>query len=264
MSNTLFVIDGDMLKVVYGNRLKCIPFGEMLESHNASFLNKLASTSRILCVDKAVVLSPDDLEAYVNALYKRAPTQVARQMPVVDQSMPDDARPVRASRSEDPVQHSSQPMPNENRSNAKPTWLVSLAKATIIVDDVTDGVIQRGGVSRDKNLVLEPGKPVNLSRLDSQQISDSYTINQCLSNGTFKLIDKARAMAMLREHEERSQDAIIANDFGVRTMDEPIGRTAKSMLTMRDDDVESSFEVSLSSKADDEDMDMSSLIRSLK
>lgn len=207
--HTLLFVDGDVIKVVFGNKLKCIRFEDVGVDYNAAFLDEIFSTTEVVSVENVSKLTKETLFKVIGSAPPKRPEARAEAVP---------AKAEKRSRVSDPIMPSVQAPPaGFAPQDGGDVYIVSTDdRMTLIVDDLYTGhKVYRDGAEIEQTVILEPGKPVNLSGLDQASVKKSSAhgiLGRLLRQGTVKQISFDEAMDMLAVYESRQAEVIRAGD----------------------------------------------------
>lgn len=203
---TLLYVEGDQVKIVFGNKLKCIPFDEIRLDYNQEFLDAIFCNTTVVKVDKIALLSKDQLGAMVGERAPKAPDSANGES--------DSPKKAIVARTSDPITSTEKPplpgglMP---QSGGGDVYIVSTSEVTIIVDDLyTRNKIVRGGAQVPEAVSLLPGKPVNLSNLDQKSVKESNILRRMLRNGTVKQVGFDEAMEYNKAFEAQASASMFS------------------------------------------------------
>ena len=190
---SLVVVDGDCIKVLFGNCVKAISFSEIGSPYNRAFFDRLFSEGKVCGIETVSVLGRNDLDAFAERVRSGKVLQPEPEPPAADSRPPAIAV--------EPDVPKSRPSFDPNG----PIWIRSNAKSTIIVDDLlTDDMIP--GTEHRKALVIMPDVATDVSRLDKERLRKSKIFRRYLENGTFSITTAAEALRMAEEYEERVRE----------------------------------------------------------
>jgi hypothetical protein len=242
---TVILVDDGQIKVIYGDKLKCIRFADAGLPHNLAFLDALGASTTLVNVDQVSVVSPHELAEILGDL--EAAPRKARDPEV---SLPETmiAIPKRGD-AQRPQPRPRAPLPPTKEffapADGGDIFIKSNSQTTIIIDDLyTNTVIARPGMAPQKQaLALEPGKPVNMAGLDQESVQKSRILAKLLASGLVMQIPHDEATEMLAQHEKRQASVISAKDMTSSLV--PDGMSAASYAQrarhgeLPDDDVQS-------------------------
>jgi hypothetical protein len=187
--NALIFIDGQVVKIVFGNSLKVIPPQDITLSHNVSFLDKLFAEHRVLYVDRAGEMSLADFVDGVAAKLGQK----------------DEPQPKLPPSALVGPQRQAKPLPQPRREQPEAgQWIKSNAKTIIIIDDLMTNEELAPGIK--KALSMPPGRAICLGSLDADKVAASQTLRRLIQNGTLSFTDPEEAVRLESEHEERVRD----------------------------------------------------------
>jgi hypothetical protein len=212
---SLLLIEEDKLKIVYGDKMRCINVSDLALAHNAEFLEKIFKTTTVFKVDKVLAVATEDISGLTQMT-----TSVTRSSPSID-------KPSAIATTTRVLEPSSKTNYPEIPVNS--TWIKSNAQTTIIIDDLfTGSQLSRGGTSVPRSVALEPGKPFNLGTLTNELLNASKILPRLLSNGTVSRISFDESMNMLELFEKNQVNIISALDANAKSV------TASSDTKARD------------------------------
>ena len=192
---SLIIIDGESVKVLFGNCVKVVNFTELDSPYNKAFFDRLFSEGRVCGIESVSVLKRNDLETFVERVRSGAVLQRTVAEP---QTRPERTPPAIVTEPDEPEAKASMD-PNG------PIWIKSNAKTTIIVDDLlTDDLVP--GTEFRKAMVITPNVPIDVSRLDKERLRKSKIFRRYLENGTFSITTAAEALRMEEEYQTRLQE----------------------------------------------------------
>lgn len=200
MKNSVVIIERDQIKIVFGDKIKTIPFAEINKDYNQEFLDVIFYNTNVVKVDKISKMSRDQ----VDALGDKDPAPPLRTV-----SQPSSRASAAGPKPVgDPI---TAPPRAEGPQGFIPQdggdiYIVSTSDMTIILDDLyTSNIIMRGGANVKESLTLKPGRPVNLSTLDQDSVKKSRTLRRMLRNGTIRQVSFDEASEMFRRFEENEE-----------------------------------------------------------
>lgn len=210
---SLLIVDKKKLKVVYGDKIRCISFSDLSLEHNSEFLDMVFRDTQVHKIEKVSPVSKEILGSLLST---------------VATSKADD--PVEVN---DPVEVSDVPIaPKQKPSLPKPdsvsSWVKSNAPTILVIDDVYTGVVtRRGAVEVKQTLSFEIGKPVDVSTLDQESVRNSNIMKRLVGNGTLSRISYDEAMQMLEEYNKR--EVLSVHDEGAKGVLSSSGKSAKEL-----------------------------------
>jgi hypothetical protein len=220
---SLLLIDDNRLKVVYGDKMRCIAFPDLSLEHNAEFLAKIFRTTKVFKVDQVSPVDSGQLEGLLDR--EKDAASPASQPPPKARAVPS------------PPQEAQRTTSTDQGSN----WVASNTKTTIIVDDLfTGNTVSRGGASVPQTVALHPGKPFDLSTLKEDLVNASKILPRLLAKGWVSRVSFDDAMGMLDAYEKGQGQVISALDSQAKGVVAASGSKAADLVdSMFDDDGDS-------------------------
>lgn len=173
MNRAIVFVDGDNVKVVFGNSVKTVKVSEFGSKQNHIFLNKLFSSFNVFIVDQVRPTSRNKLLSSLSAGKERAEPRPE----------PDRAAPQRHTPVDIPVRTevASEVASEVDILTGKTShaFLKSLAKTTLIIDDLPTGVMI-SGTDIPQHVSVGPGRTVNLGALDQESIQKSKILRSLM------------------------------------------------------------------------------------
>jgi len=202
--NALLYVDGQAIKMVFGNSIKVVPVKDVGLDFNRLFLDKLFSDFRVFVVASVEPLARDQFQEMIQG----GQVQQGAQPPSPHQPRP-------PARTQPRVPMTQVPMPVGSSS-----WIKSNSKTIIIIDDLfTDDEIQATG--RRAALAIAPDKAVNLGLLNPENVKNSSILRSLLAKGIIEFTSEEEARQMDAEREQgaaeemRQRDAAIDKEAGL-------------------------------------------------
>lgn len=192
---SLLMVDGQSIKIICGNKMKCMELSEVESPKNVEFLMALFSKTQVMKVDRVSKVSVEDI------LGPSARSQGVK----AGGDKGNFPSPVIASSAR------REPPPPPSGSEQ---WVKSNMPSITLIDDLKIGSFHRDGIEVDQCLVLEPGKPVNLASLDRDRLASSRTLSRLMERGDVTRIPYEEAMAMLDRFN--NQTVLSAHDDEAR------------------------------------------------
>ena len=206
--NTLIFIDGNKVKIVYGNKLKIISFEEIQLDYNQEFLDQIFYNTSVLTVDNISLLDRESFNKITWSIKQTDPVKEQTEEPIkevkeqssLEKIISDPAGPPKVKHLEGFI-----PQPGGD------VYIVSTSEVTMIIDDLyTKNKINRGGAMVQEATTLPPGKPINLSSLDQDSLKSSYILKRMVQNGTVKQVSFEEAMELNKAYEIKVESQLFS------------------------------------------------------
>lgn len=272
--NTLLFVDDEQVKIIFGSKLKCIKFADLLLDHNQKFLDHIFYSTNVVRVDKVARLDRDSFNKFVGQI----PEVLGGQEPQEAQGAQEPKGPEGAPLDRAPaVSDPMTPRPKTSQitqsvdgmmpQDGGDVYIVSNDdRMTIMLDDVFTGTsIMRDGVEVHQTVALLPNKPVNLATVDQKSLKASKILPRMVKNGTVRQVSYDEAMDLVAKYEEQASNIISAHDSpGVSILDDSSPGSARRMAQgISEGSVQAAaeaetIEVSSRNTSDSVNMDMAS------
>lgn len=218
----LLFVDDDIIKIVLGKTLKCIPYSELHAPHNVRFVDQLFEQAHVLMVDKVSELKRQAFDDFVAEFNPRSAqpnkVQTVEVKPKIVESYPatktvSNARPARTA--SDILKDAEQ----EERS----LLFRSMEETCMIVDDCPTGAEIPNSNGAKEMLAIHPNKAVDLAMLPQDSIKNSVILKRLIREGKLVPCTRAEASAISSEYDAKMRedaDARIEHDAPI--LDEPV------------------------------------------
>jgi len=221
---SLLLIDGDKLKIVYDEKMRCISFQDLSLEHNVEFLEKIFRTTTVFKVDQVSAVALEQLEGLLTSEDTTVTQQTTSEIGTVSK----ESQVRKIVPKHNPV--TQQTTSVDQSSN----WIKSNSKTTMIIDDLyTGNTINRGRASVPQSLALPPGKPFDLNSIKEDLVKASRILPRLLSQGFVSRISFDEAMGMLSQYEKSQGQILNAHDAPPRKL-----KPSEMVDSMFDDDAE--------------------------
>jgi hypothetical protein len=225
MKTAVLFIENNIIKVVFGNLLKCVRADQLTLDHNKAFFNKLFAEHTVVVVETVGALTED-------ALYEMFEGGVAAAAPSPEPATPA-PKPIQSAVA--PKTAPAQPKIQEEEHRVG-WWIKSNAKATIIIDDIYTGQDIPDVPGAKKALAVPYNRPVNLAEYDLEQVKKSTYLRKLLGNQTLVPCSPAEAEILEREYWRQQEADESVKDADLDKILVKPGKRAIDLVDGDDDD----------------------------
>lgn len=224
MKTAVLFIENNIIKVVFGNLLKCVRADQLTQDHNKAFFNKLFAEHTVVVVETVGALTEDALyEMFEGGVAAAAPSPEPAPTP----------KPIQAQ-----VHRPAPAQPKIEQEEPKPAgwWIRSNAKATVIIDDIFTGQDIPDVPGAKKALSVPYNRPINLAEYDLEQVKKSAILRKLLANQTIVPCTPAEAAVLEQEYWRDQEENESVKDADLDRIIVKPGKKAIDLVDGDDDD----------------------------
>lgn len=206
MSNkykSLVFIDGNQIKIIFGNSIKVEKLSDINSNENLTFLDKIFKTYEVFVVNQTSKISKDD---FLSIITKKNNTETLSENNKTEENA------IGNNNEENDTSKFKEVIQNNNyQSPTFMSYIKSNQRSCIVIDDLfTKDTIP--GTNIRKALVVPIDRAVCLSHLDPNDVSKSSILKTLLKNNFLSIISKEEAMLLNNKYEENIKKQDEEND----------------------------------------------------
>jgi len=239
----LLFIDEYVVKIVYGNYLKCVKFNELKLPHNQKFFNQLFENHNVIMVDNVSLLPRDKFDDWISSIEEvEATTKFAEDFAGAEKKTEKKSVEKQPERK---VSKATAAILEEAAEESNRMLFRSTAESTIIVDDFQTNEEIPGMPGVKKSLAIFPWRAIDLSNFSAESLNKSKYIKRLIREGVLIPCTPQEARAMEEDYDKRlkeDNDArldSVAPILNERVEDYVVSQTGKTgnINTMHDAEV---------------------------